>query len=166
MIRDGQIVHLSTHGYQDRESSKPLSRNAIFRIYSMTKAVTAVAAMMLYEQGHFQLFDPIETFIPEFKQTQVFVGGTAENPQFTAARKSITIRDLFLHTACFTSPFTKHPVDQIYNKQRSLMANATVQFVSTWPSYPLSVSLGLHLIQCVDRCFGSNNRVGVGAFAR
>ncbi|MEE2755515.1 MAG: serine hydrolase domain-containing protein [Myxococcota bacterium] len=143
VIRDGQIVHLSTHGYQDRESSKPLSRNAIFRIYSMTKAVTAVAAMMLYEQGHFQLFDPIETFIPEFKQTQVFVGGTAENPQFTAARKSITIRDLFLHTACFTYPFTKHPVDQIYNKATLFDGKRnSAQFVSTVAKLPLKCQPG------------------------
>ncbi|MBV72467.1 MAG: serine hydrolase [Myxococcales bacterium] len=143
VIRDGQIVHLSTHGYQDRESVKPLSRQAIFRIYSMTKAVTAVAAMMLYEKGHFQLLDPIETYLPEFKQTQVFLGGTVDRPQLVAPRKPITIRDLFLHTACFSYPFTQHPVDRMYDKVKLFNGQRnSAQFVSAVAKLPLKCQPG------------------------
>jgi CubicO group peptidase (beta-lactamase class C family) len=74
VARQGQIVHWQSFGRRDLAANKPLERDTIFRIYSMTKPITSVAAMMLYEQGHFLLDDPLAGFMPEFKAVKVYLG--------------------------------------------------------------------------------------------
>ena len=69
VTRRGQIVHLSTYGRRDVEAGLPVEVDTLFRIYSMTKPITSVAAMMLYEEGAFELKDPIANFIPSFAET-------------------------------------------------------------------------------------------------
>src|SRR4051812_40085592 len=80
IARHGRIVDWNSYGHRDLAKTSAMQPDSIFRIYSMTKTVTSVAVLMLMEEGKFTLDDPIEKFLPEFKKTQVFAGGTAEAP--------------------------------------------------------------------------------------
>jgi CubicO group peptidase (beta-lactamase class C family) len=105
--RDGQTAHLRAYGKQDIEADKPMATDAIFRIASMSKAVTSLAVMMLYEEGKFMLHDPIERYIPAFKNSVVAVPAPKEGvPEMKfvkeKARRAIQIRDLLTHTAGLT----------------------------------------------------------------
>jgi len=113
--RNGEVAHHSRYGYRDREAGLPIEPDTLFRIYSMTKPVTSVAAMMLYEQGAFDLNDPVSRFIPEFEDVRVYAGGTATNPSTVPAAEPIRIRHLLTHTSGLTYGFNRqHPVDQLY----------------------------------------------------
>lgn len=107
IARDGRTAHLQTYGKMDIEADKPMAADAIFRIASMSKAVTSVAVMMLYEEGKFMLHDPIERYIPAFKGSMVAVpapAGAAPGTKFGTekAKRPIQIRDLLTHTAGLT----------------------------------------------------------------
>lgn len=95
VMRDGKPVVFKAYGHQDIEAGKPMRTDTIFRIASMTKALTSVAVMMLYEEGRFQLKDPVAKFLPAFANPQVALaqGGTEK------ARRPLTIHDLLTHTA-------------------------------------------------------------------
>src|SRR6266508_3441660 len=75
--RDGKVAHVGTYGWRDMEADLPVELDTRFRVYSMTKPVTSVAAMMLYEEGAFQLKDPVSKFVPSFSDARVYRGGTA-----------------------------------------------------------------------------------------
>src|SRR2546422_9329093 len=105
LSRGGRIVHLSTCGQRDREAGRPVEIDTIFRVYSMTKPITAVAAMMLYEEGAFELRDPVSRFIPAFANVRVFRDGTALRPMTVPATKPIRIWHLRTHTAGLTYAF-------------------------------------------------------------
>jgi CubicO group peptidase (beta-lactamase class C family) len=97
MARHGKVVHLNAVGMADRESKKPMTTDAIFRIASMTKPITSVGIMMLWEQGKLKLDDPVSKFIAEFKNPQVLV---SDDPLVTRPAKSeITVRHLLTHTS-------------------------------------------------------------------
>lgn len=102
IARDGKPVHFKTYGRQDIENDKPMRADAIFRIASMSKALTSVAAMMLYEEGRFLLKDPVAKFIPAFANAQVAVAGPDQSFTTEKPRQPITIRDLLRHTAGMT----------------------------------------------------------------
>ncbi|MDQ5910826.1 MAG: hypothetical protein QG599_2923 [Pseudomonadota bacterium] len=113
--RGGQIVHLGACGYRDLEARAPITWDTRFRIYSMTKPVTAVAAMMLYEEGAFELKDPVSRFIPAFADTPVYRSGSALKPVTEPLREPIRIWHLLTHTAGLTYGFHHtHPVDALY----------------------------------------------------
>ncbi len=117
--RRGRTAFFDATGFRDVEAEKPVEEDTIFRIYSMTKPVTSVAAMMLFEEGRFQLDDPLAKFIPEFEKMQVWAGGTPEDPIFEPARELIRIRHLFTHTSGLTYGFMMAtPVDALYRKHR------------------------------------------------
>ncbi|MDT7838896.1 serine hydrolase [Aquabacterium sp. OR-4] len=98
--RDGRLVHQTVRGLADREQQRPMQADTLFRIASMSKAVTTVAAMMLYEEGRFLLRDPIAKWLPAFAEPQVAVAGAeGQPPRLEKARRPITVRDLLLHTA-------------------------------------------------------------------
>jgi len=100
--RHGKIVHYETMGYQDIETKTPMANNTIFRAFSMSKPVTGVAMMMLYEEGKFELSDPVEKYIPEFANMRVFLGVDEDGTMLTEpAASPITIRQLMTHTAGF-----------------------------------------------------------------
>lgn len=110
VARQGKVVHFETHGLMDVESGQPMPKDAIFRIYSMTKPIATVAAMMLHEDGKYQLDDPVSRFIPELKGVKVHQDGTE-----VSAKNEMTIRDLMRHTAGLTYGFFGNtPVDQRY----------------------------------------------------
>lgn len=107
IARDGQVAHLKTFGHQDIESGKPMPADAIFRIASMSKAITTVAALILYEEGRFMLNDPVSKYIPAFAKPVVAVAPPADAPPGTKyvtvpAKRPITIRNLMTHTAGLT----------------------------------------------------------------
>ncbi len=113
--RAGKIVHLGRYGYRDLESGAPVEWDTLFRVYSMTKPVTAVAAMMLYEEGAFELKDPVSRFIPSFGDVRVYRGGSALKPVTEPVREPIKIWHLLTHTAGLTYGFHHaHPVDALY----------------------------------------------------
>lgn len=95
VARNGRLVHHQAHGYQDLVSQKSMANDTIFRIYSMTKPITSVAIMMLWEQGKIRLTDPITRFLPQFKELMVYVG----HGYYTDAEREPTIQDLLRHTA-------------------------------------------------------------------
>src|SRR3954471_24329624 len=105
VARKGQVVWLRTAGMADLARGKPVASDTIYRIYSMTKPLTSVALMMLYEQGLFQLDDPIHRFIPAWANLRVFVSGT--HPEFVTmpTARPMTIRDLQTHTSGLTYGF-------------------------------------------------------------
>jgi len=99
VMRQGRVAWLKSQGMMDREAGKPMRPDAIFRICSMTKPITSVAVMMLYEEGFFQLEDPISQYLPEFKNMKVLVKPQSGEPYTVPATKEITIRDLLRHTS-------------------------------------------------------------------
>lgn len=110
MARHGKVVHLKAVGMADREEKKPMQPDAIFRIASMTKPITSVAIMMLYEQGKLGLDDPVSKFIPQFKTPTVLV--TVDPLKTEPAKREITIRHLLTHTSGlgYTSSDTLGPI--------------------------------------------------------
>ena len=106
-----------TYGVMDVESGKPMPLDAIFRIYSMTKPITSVAVMMLYEEGHFFLSDPVHKFIPAFEDAKVFVQKTETGLELADLARPITIRDLLTHAAGLSYGFEEGVyVDELYQK--------------------------------------------------
>jgi CubicO group peptidase (beta-lactamase class C family) len=117
VARKGQIAYLQPMGLMDRERNKPMTEDTIFRIYSMTKPITSVALMMLYEEGRFQLADPVWKFIPEWRNLRVYVMGNCPNFITTRPSRHMTIRDLFTHTSGLTYGFMERTnVDAAYRK--------------------------------------------------
>jgi CubicO group peptidase (beta-lactamase class C family) len=99
VARHGQMAWLRASGKQDRESSRPMRTDSIFRICSMTKPIVSLAVMMLYEEGRFVLDDPISKYIPEFADTKVLVTQKDRKPYTIPASQPITIRNLLTHTS-------------------------------------------------------------------
>ncbi|MFM7263266.1 MAG: serine hydrolase domain-containing protein [Acidimicrobiales bacterium] len=115
VARDGEIAHASTYGFADIESKKPLTDDAIFRIASMTKPICAVAAMILWEEGLFELKDHVYRYIPSFRDQKVFRSGSTNAPRYDAVNEPMEMWHLFTHTAGLTYGFMySHSVDQMY----------------------------------------------------
>ncbi|MFT7651151.1 MAG: CubicO group peptidase (beta-lactamase class C family), partial [Candidatus Azotimanducaceae bacterium] len=101
IIRKGKLVHFNVQGDMDVTASKAMREDAIFRIASMTKPIASVALMMLWEEGHFQLRDPVEKFLPEFADLKVSTTADAsgETGELVTPNRPPTIRDMLTHTA-------------------------------------------------------------------
>jgi len=117
VTRRGRVVHVGHYGSRDIEAGKPVETDTLWRIYSMTKPVTSVAAMMLYEQGALELTDPVSRYIPAFADVRVFDGGSALRPLTVPALHPVTVRHLLMHTSGLTYGFHHaHPVDAMYRR--------------------------------------------------
>lgn len=115
--KDGREVYFGTSGYADREAKRPMKRNTIVQIFSMTKPVTGVALMQLWEQGKFGLDDPIARFLPEFANMRTYVGKNADGTAiYRPAKRPITIRDVMRHTAGFADGGTDTSAHIAYAK--------------------------------------------------
>jgi CubicO group peptidase (beta-lactamase class C family) len=124
--RRGHTAFHRCHGKRDLARNTDATPDTIYRIYSMTKPMTAVAAMMLYEEGRFQLDDPITRYLPEFAGLRVFTGGGYGAVMTEPAVRDITIRDLLTHTAGLTYGFMQAtPVDAIYRAQKIELPGST-----------------------------------------
>jgi CubicO group peptidase (beta-lactamase class C family) len=114
VARQGKVVHLSVAGTQDVEAGVPVTDQTIFRVASMTKPITSVAAMMLVEEGKLSLDDPVAKYIPEFKSMRMLVKDAKPDQPLTqittAATKPITVRHLLTHTSGITYGFIDKPV--------------------------------------------------------
>src|ERR1043165_2626657 len=97
--RRGKVVHFQTYGRRDLETGTPVEPETIFRIYSMTKPIVSVGLMTLYEEGRFQLDDPVSQYLPQFRGLKVFAGGTADAPQVREPAREMTVADLLRHTS-------------------------------------------------------------------
>jgi CubicO group peptidase (beta-lactamase class C family) len=113
--RHGRVAHLSCYGSRDTEAGLPVELDTLWRIYSMTKPVTSVAAMMLYEEGALALTDPVAAFIPSFAGVRVFAGGSDQRPLTVPATEPVRIWHLLTHTAGLTYGFHRaHPCDALH----------------------------------------------------
>lgn len=118
VARRGETAYFKCFGLADIARAEPMTEDTIFRIYSMTKPLTSVAIMMLYEQGKFQLDDPITRFLPCFANMRVATGGTRAKLETEPAKRDITFRDLLNHTSGLTYGFMESSlVDEQYRSQ-------------------------------------------------
>jgi CubicO group peptidase (beta-lactamase class C family) len=147
VARHGQIALWEAQGYQELERRRPMQHDTIFRVYSMSKPITSVALMMLYEQGLFQLDDPVYAFIPAWKDLRVFVSGN--HPLFATAppERPMTIRDLLTHTSGLTYGFMESSnVDAAYRTlgvgDRSKPGYTLQDMIDTLAELPLEFSPG------------------------
>jgi CubicO group peptidase (beta-lactamase class C family) len=114
IARNGHISYEQTFGWADIERRRPLERDAVFRIFSMTKPVVAAGALKLVDQGKISLDDPVSKYIPSFANVRVFAGGTADAPITQPADSAMTIRHLLVHTNGLAYGLTHSPVDSIF----------------------------------------------------
>jgi CubicO group peptidase (beta-lactamase class C family) len=115
--KDGREAYFGKAGFADREAHRPMTRGTIVQIYSMTKPVTGVALMQLWEQGKFSLDDPLSRYLPEFESMQVYAGkDAAGSPIYRAASRPIIVRDVMRHTAGFAYGPGDTPAHDAYMK--------------------------------------------------
>ena len=118
IVRDDRLAWFETRGLRDVEEDRPVEPDTIYRLYSMTKPITTVAALMLYEEGCYQLDDPVANWIPAFSGTRVFAGGDADRFETEPLARPITVHDLMTHTSGLTYAFhCEHPVDVLYHRR-------------------------------------------------
>ncbi len=117
VARKGKVAYLSCVGQMDIERNKPMTEDTIFRLYSMSKPITSVGLMMLYEHGHFQLDDPVHKTIPEWRNLRVYELGNHPRWITTPCERPMTIRDLFCHMSGLTYGFMERTnVDRAYRR--------------------------------------------------
>ncbi len=126
LMRHGQVADFRTIGSARLDGDQPLSPHALFRIYSMTKPIVAVAMMMLFEEGRWSLDDPITRFLPEFEGQPVYTGVQADGSLATEpARRAPTMRELMSHTSGLGyGLFDVHPVERAYRQAGVLTADS------------------------------------------
>jgi CubicO group peptidase (beta-lactamase class C family) len=113
--RHGKLAYVASYGQRDVEAGLPVEADTVWRIYSMTKPITSVAAMILYEEGAFELTDPVSKFIPSFSDVRVFAGGSDIRQVTVPATEPMRIWHLLTHTSGLTYGFHRsHPVDALY----------------------------------------------------
>jgi CubicO group peptidase (beta-lactamase class C family) len=138
VARHGKIVHFDAVGKQGIDNDSPMEKDTLFRIFSMTKPVTAVAMMMLYEEDKFQMNDPVSKYLPELANLTVY-----KDRETSAEVFNPTIEQLFTHTAGFTYGFRpSEPVDALY-KEADLANSADLDdFVNRIAKLPLMFEPG------------------------
>ncbi|MBI1405161.1 MAG: serine hydrolase [Caulobacter sp.] len=146
VTRHGHAAYNAVFGKMDLERNKPLTEDTIFRIYSMTKPITSVALMTLFERGFFQLDDPVERFFPEWKAQRVWVSGEGEDTVTAPLDRPVSMRDMLCHTGGLTyggglpGVGIQHPVDKAYRalKIRSMGGADTLpEFMAKLAQVPL-----------------------------
>ena len=138
IVRNGKMVHVSASGTKSTTDDRPIEMDDLFRIYSMSKPITAVAAMQLYEQGKFQMTDPVAKFIPELKNLQVL-----KNGKLVPAQKQMTMQQLLSHTAGLSYGFDRNdPVDQAYAQADIWASKDLDEFITKVAALPLKFEPG------------------------
>jgi len=144
LARHGQIVDYKTYGKASLEAGTPITKDSIFRIYSMTKPVTGVAMMVLFEEGKWRLDDPVTRYVPEFKNLRVVKSikkdGTMELEDMA---RPPTMREIMSHTAGFGYGLAEeHPVDKLYRKEAVLSAPNLQEMINRTAKIPLMFQPG------------------------
>jgi len=115
IARHGKVVHIDAYGKADLATGRATRSDDIFRMYSMTKPITSTALLMLFEEGKFQLTDPLSKYFPAFADAKVYAGSTPQGGMLLdSAKRQITVQDIFRHTAGFSYGFGNSPVDKMY----------------------------------------------------
>ena len=128
IARHGKIAYSESFGMRDKEAGKPMEPDTIFRIFSMSKPITSTAVMMLYEEGLFQLNDPVSKFIPEFKDIKVYSTTGSWLVEYAEPGREITVRDLLTHSAGMTyGLFGNTPVDEMYMEANIFQYDTTLE---------------------------------------
>lgn len=144
--RGGRVPYLATYGWRDIEEKRPVEIDTLFRIYSMTKPITSVAAMMLYEEGRFRLDEPVSTYLPEFADLRVYLGGSSASPVTRPASEPMRIWHLLTHTSGMTYGFLyQHAVDAIYRARGYEWGSPGPDLAASvrgWASLPLMFEPG------------------------
>ena len=144
VARRGQTVHFETCGMADVATGTPMRHDTLFRIYSMTKPITSAALLMLFEEGRFQLSDPIARYIPAFADVKVLDNSAGSGVRYVAPVRPISIRDLLTHTAGLSYGFDENVyIDELYREQvytlREAQPNLTLEeFVEVIAKLPLA----------------------------
>lgn len=143
VYRGDRLIHSSALGYRDLQSRAPMTEDTIFRAYSMTKPVTAVAMMILHDQGKWNLDDPVAKYLPELADVKVFAGQRADgSPILEAPAKPPTMRQLMTHTAGFSYGFGAGFVDDGYRAADIWAADDADDFVRRIAALPLAYQPG------------------------
>jgi CubicO group peptidase (beta-lactamase class C family) len=149
IARHGKIVHFDVYGKADIEAGTPMKANSLFRMYSMTKPITSTALLMLYEEGKFQLDDPLEEYFPEFKDLQVYVSGSGDDMKVEPPKRKPSVHDIFRHTAGFGYGMGETPIDKAY--QEAKMTQGSLQeMVSKAAKLPLLYQPGTQWVYSIS----------------
>src|SRR5262245_2317983 len=144
LARHGQVVSEKIYGARRLEGSVPMTRDTIFRLYSMSKPITGVAMMILFEEGKWRLDDPVTRYVPEFKDLKVFTGTDAAG-QLTVEpmKRPPTMREIMSHSAGFGYGLAdQHPVDKLYREKNVLGANGLADMIKRTAEIPLMYQPG------------------------
>jgi CubicO group peptidase (beta-lactamase class C family) len=143
VARRGRVAFCRPLGLMDAERQKPMGEDTVFRIYSMTKPITSVALMTLFEEGHFALGDRVDRFIPEWRDLRVFEAGMYPNFMTRPVERKMTIRDLLMHTSGLTYDFMyQNNVDAAYRKLDIGRSGTLKSMIEELASLPLLFSPG------------------------
>ena len=139
IIRHGKVAYVGKAGLADIENNVRVQDDTIFRIFSMTKPITAVALMILVEEGKVHISDPVETYLPEFKNVMVYTGRDKNGKVILEKpRRAMTIRDLLSHTSGLSYGLTNEPIDQIYKESGVFTLHQTLsEFTAKLATLPL-----------------------------
>ena len=142
--RHGKVVEFDANGKRDIAANAPMQKDSIFRIYSMTKPITGVAMMMLFEEGKWQLNDPVSKYIPEFTNLKVYGTDATNNVVMKDQAHPVTMRELMSHTGGFTyGIFSNTPVDKLQREANVLDINITLdEFIKRVAKVPLNSQPG------------------------
>ena len=139
LARHGKIVEFRTYGKKSLATGAPMTEDAIFRIYSMTKPITGVAMMILFEEGKWRLDDPVTRYVPEFKTLRVMTGEDGNGkPILEDMKRPPTMREIMSHTAGFGYGLQdEHPVDKLYREKEVLGAKGLKDMIDRTATIPL-----------------------------
>ena len=138
VARHGKLVHLEAHGQRGLDDARPMTTDALFRIFSMTKLITTVAAMMLYEEGYFHLNDPVAKYLPALANLEIYNQG-----ELVPVGRPITIEQLMTHTAGLTYGWANdHPVELAYQESALQYSDNLDDFLSKLGKLPLRFTPG------------------------
>ncbi len=136
--RHGKVVHFGKFGLMDIEANKPMREDTLFRIYSMTKAITSVAIMILLEEGRFNLYDPVSKFIPAFAKTKVCVGSGVTGMQLVDQQPLMNLQHLLTHTSGLSyGSFFDSPVEELYRATTFTRSNKLSDLIEHLAAIPL-----------------------------
>jgi CubicO group peptidase (beta-lactamase class C family) len=145
LVRHNKVVEFKTYGKQSLATGQPMTTDTIFRIYSMTKPLTGVAMMILFEEGKWRLDDPVTRYVPEFNNLKVMVSADKDG-KITGVedmKRPPTMREIMSHTAGFGYGLgDKHPVDKLYREKKVLGATGLQQMIDRTAEIPLMYQPG------------------------
>ncbi len=144
VAREGKVAHAGVYGKMDIEAGQPMRRDALFRIYSMTKPITGGALMTLYDEGRFQLDDPVSKYLPGFANVKVYAGEEGGKIKLADLKRPVTIRDLMCHTAGLAyGLMPASPVDEMYKEAKILDRTKTLDdMIARLVKLPLAAQPG------------------------